>query len=382
MDVSRYIDTTELKFEVEFITPTFLGGADGNAELRTAPFKNLIRRWWRIANGHLAPEELWKKESDLFGSTEKNPDIVAENRVRKSSEKETEIFGKSKVRVNILDTSNCSITTQKKLNFPDQKIEHPEVHRRIEVETYLGMGPVFWNKNLKRQEYKVNYIQPGSKIDMSLFIPKNERENIIYVLSLIKYFGTIGSRSRNGWGSININPKENTAGTKFELVKLKDIELIDYTNIFNEKSKAYPHGIGKNQKGILCWETPLRTTWQECMKDLAGTYLDIRMAFKFTKTDKQKLEARHLLGYPVTHHGASIWDKEESKKINTRLPSQLILKVIRKGTNFSGLILHIPNLIPLKGFTPKEQKDIWKFIHDKLDHNKLKRFENISGGTK
>ena len=87
MDVSRYIDTTELKFEVEFITPTFLGGADGNAELRTAPFKNLIRRWWRIANGHLTPEELWKKESDLFGSTEKNPDIVLENRGRKSSEK-------------------------------------------------------------------------------------------------------------------------------------------------------------------------------------------------------------------------------------------------------------------------------------------------------
>ena len=122
MDVSRYVDTTELKFEVEFITPCFLGGADSNAEIRVAPFKNLIRRWWRIANGHLSPEELWKKESELFGSTQKNPDIVEENKNKKSSEKQPEIFGKSKVELKILDKEKCKISKNRNLLFPNEKL--------------------------------------------------------------------------------------------------------------------------------------------------------------------------------------------------------------------------------------------------------------------
>ena len=152
MDVSRYVDTTTLEFEVEFITPTFLGGADRNAEIRTAPFKNLIRRWWRIANGNLSSTELWKKEAELFGSTEKQP----------------EIFGKSKVSLLILDTTNCKISNNKELLFPKSRLKHPEVPRPIEVETYLGMGPIFWNNEVKRQEYKFKYIEPNSKLLVNL----------------------------------------------------------------------------------------------------------------------------------------------------------------------------------------------------------------------
>ena len=102
MNVSRYTKqtNTELRFDVEFITPTFLGGADGNAEIRTAPFKNLLRRWWRIANGNLSPEELWQKESELFGSTEKNP-------------KTEKTFGKSKVMFGILDSNNVRYINEK-----------------------------------------------------------------------------------------------------------------------------------------------------------------------------------------------------------------------------------------------------------------------------
>lgn len=370
MDVSRYVDTAELKFEVEFITPCFLGGADSNAEIRTAPFKNLIRRWWRIENGHLSPEELWEKESELFGSTQKNPNNKGK------------VFGKSKVELKILDKEKCKISNDKNLLFSKEKLIHPEVSRPIEVESYLGMGPIFWNTEIRKQEYKFRYIEPSSILSISLIIPKEEKQCFIKVLSLINLWGTIGSRSRNGWGSIKIK------GTDFSLLNNIDSScLIDFSTQFStQNQKKYPYGIVKDHKGILCWKTKEYPSWGECMKDLAKKYLTLRVAFKFKKTDEKKLESRHLLGYPITHHGVEIWDTEKNdktgkiKKINTRLPSQLIFKVIKKNDgNYYGQVLHLSYCIPLKGFSIQEQKDIWTFVHDVLDHNGWQR--NVSGGN-
>lgn len=382
MDISRYVDKTELKFEVEFITPCFLGGADSNAEIRVAPFKNLIRRWWRIANGHLSSEELWKKEAELFGSTQKNPDIVEANRSKKSSEKQPEIFGKSKVELKILDKEKCKISNNRNLLFPNEKLNHPEVSRPIEVETYLGMGPIFWNNEIKRQEYKFRYIEPNSKLFISLIVPKEEKKCFIGVLSLINFGGTIGSRSRNGWGSMIIR------GIDFSLLDNIDSScLIDFSAQFStQNQKQYPYGIVKDNKGILCWKTKEYPSWSECMKELAEKYLKLRTAFKFCKTDEKKIEPRHLLGYPITHHGVEIWDIEKNektgktKKINTRLPSQLIFKVIKKDdSKYYGQVLHLSYCIPLKGFSIQEQKDIWTFVHGALDHNGWQR--NVAGGN-
>ena len=74
INVSRFTDTKILRFTVEFVTPCFLGGADGNAELRVAPFKNLLRRWWRIANGKLSIKRTFRylQEQINFKPYERN----------------------------------------------------------------------------------------------------------------------------------------------------------------------------------------------------------------------------------------------------------------------------------------------------------------------
>ena len=141
MNIKNYIDTEELKFTVEFITPCFLGGATGNAEIRTAPFKNLIRRWWRIVNGNLSPEELWQKEAELFGSTERNP------KLGKS-------FGKSKVLLKILAVSEKCIPTNEKFSIGDLETGYGT----MSLAKYIGYGPV---------ETK-SYLPPKSKISFSL----------------------------------------------------------------------------------------------------------------------------------------------------------------------------------------------------------------------
>lgn len=373
LDVSRYTNVTELQFEVEFITPCFLGGADGNAEIRTAPFKNLFRRWWRIANGNLSPEELWKRESRLFGSTENDPDVVASNKNKRPSEREPEVFGKSKVGLCIVN-QKIKYQNDQRLRFPKHKITHPEVNRPMYFETYLGMGPIFWNKEKKCSEYKYLPILENSSISMRLNVPKSERSNFITILSLIHHYGTIGSRSRNGWGSLAIKDLLcDRVETKLKSINemenlVKDInELISQNN-----TKKYPSYIAKDQKGILLWNTDNHKTWQDAMKQIAQVYVNIRTEFKFTNNDA--LSKRHLLGYPITHHGAKEWDidKKTKKKQNARLPSQLCIKIIRDNNEYRGQIIHIPNLIPLVGFSCNEQLNIWKEVYSSLD-KKLQR---------
>src|SRR5690606_24563642 len=39
----------ELKYQVRFLTPAFLGNAEQSGQWRTPPFKALLRQWWRVA---------------------------------------------------------------------------------------------------------------------------------------------------------------------------------------------------------------------------------------------------------------------------------------------------------------------------------------------
>ena len=350
MNVSRYTDTTELKFDVEFITPAFLGGAAGNAEIRTAPFKNLIRRWWRIANGNLSPEELWKKESLLFGSTEKG------------------VQGKSRVVLEICDDSRCNIVNiadKPAIRFPDETISHPEVSRPMGFETYLGMGPVFG------KEYKKNYIRENSSVTFSLKMPKNQDEifYIIKTLTLIDFFGSVGSRSRNAWGSISVKSVSVNAKKSNLLPKNRIYgDLKDWRQAFSaDETKEYPFYLGKDKNGILCWQSIEDFShWSDAMHFLAETYMRVKTHFGFSgkNVKEKKLDKRHLLGYPLTHHSVDVKGWE-------RLPSQLLLKVVKIGARkYKSQIFHLPSAIPLvwdKNSAGSGQLGIWKEIHDFLD---------------
>lgn len=395
MNVSRYIDTVELKFDVEFVTPCFLGGANGNAEIRVAPFKNLLRRWWRIANGNLSPEELWKKESRLFGSTEKDPDIVEENKRLPKEKRKPEIFGKSRVELKIID-SNFDFQKTNKLRFPNKMINHPEVKNPMSFETYLGMGPVFWNKEKKCSEYKLLPIlefsparkeydsysrkeitvpERKSSLSFSLTVPAKSVECFVLILSYITYFGTIGSRSRNGWGSISIKNVMKNSGEPIELLKIKDIKekSVDWLSFFDSCcKKQYPSSMASDEKGLLCWCTPQRNSWEDAMLDAAKVYSAVRTNFKLSGDNG--LHDRHLLGYPITHHEYSGWPVK-----NTRLPSELYIKINLNQGKYRVQITHIPNLIPLEGFSANKQKEIWSKVHSFLDNYQL---ENDKGEKK
>jgi CRISPR-associated protein Cmr1 len=60
-------------FDLEFITPAFIGGANQQAELRPASFVGLLRWWWRALKGECNIENLREEEVKIFGGIAKNP---------------------------------------------------------------------------------------------------------------------------------------------------------------------------------------------------------------------------------------------------------------------------------------------------------------------
>jgi CRISPR-associated protein Cmr1 len=61
-----------LTFDLEFITPAFIGGANQQAELRPASFVGLLRWWWRALKGECNIEKLREEEVKIFGGIAKN----------------------------------------------------------------------------------------------------------------------------------------------------------------------------------------------------------------------------------------------------------------------------------------------------------------------
>lgn len=323
IDVSRYTNKEELTFDVEFITPAFLGGADGNAEIRTAPFKSLLRRWWRIVNGNLSPEELWKKESELFGSTEKD---MASGK----------IFGKSKVVLKIINIQQEDYLSSENINIGEDDY--------TDLALYTGYGSVNMGKK---------YIVPKTRCSFSISCPKENEHEIQKTLFYVHLFGTIGSRSRNGWGSIAILPKS----FKFDPAKCFPQALI-LEKVWSS-NKNYPFCIGKDEKGMLCWQTAERySSWKSAFEDIAQIYH--QLVKNLNEDDKNfNTKWRKLLGFAAG---------------NSRLSSQLLLKVCitktKIQTGYYGMIVHVPYLVSDWKERDGDQKKAWQFIHEWLDSDK------------
>ncbi|WP_291323083.1 RAMP superfamily CRISPR-associated protein [Desulfonatronospira sp.] len=352
MILTRFNNIEKLKFTVEFLSPTFLGGADQNAELRSAPFKNLLRQWWRIALGDLETHDLRKQEGRLFGSVSGNDSAEA-----------------SKVRLSLLPNNNFKISESMS---SIGTLKHPEVKNRqgrlipLERLLYLGYGPIYM-KPKEGGGPKLGFrrfITPGSNASLRIYCPKQNHDEILQAMSLIHHFGTIGGRSRNGFGSIALSCRHLLS---FESVvaKAKGFDLV-----MGFSEKKYPSALSKDSKGLLCWEYSQNDmTWENVFKIFSEIYMLVRTSFPFKQ--RNTLEPRHILGYPAgRNHHVHEWGGATGRR-----PSQLRLMVKRNDQGqVIGRILHLPH--PMHRWNTKiaKEAELWKKVHAFLDaRNELQR---------
>jgi CRISPR-associated protein Cmr1 len=350
----------QYEYQIRFDTPAFLGNADQTGQWRTPPFKALLRQWWRVAfaagrHSAVDVDAMRREEGLLFG-------VAADGR---------EGSRKSRIRIR-LDRWDVGSETRSKWGHQEltanTKVKHPEVGPLIGPLLYLGYGPLEVSKVTQGGKppafatvlKKNAAIQHGETARLSLAFPDKAEEQIKTALWLIDHYGTLGGRSRNGWGSLSLTPI-NDSSPKLD-GSLDSALLHDWRRALH---LDWPHAIGRDESQPLIWRTPACSDWKALMRHLAEIKIGLRTQFKFPNNVKPPHHNpldRHWLSYPITRHGVRGWG-------NARLPNSLRFKVRRddKG-NLYGVIVHVP-CAPPPDFRPNLAaiQQVWLQVHRFLD---------------
>ena len=335
-------------WQIAFLTPAFLGNASQNAQWRTPPFKALLRQWWRVAwwanNPSKDVESMRQHEGVLFG----NAWLTHED----GRGKKVNDYCKSLVRLRLSHWHGGTLKNKEWRELGG--VYHPEVHRNIASDLYLGYGPVTLPRGQNHPTLKSNAaIQAGESATLSIAYPESEAERIETALNLMHHFGTLGGRSRNGWGSLHMEGENGIAAPATSVFKnWRDALRCDW-----------PHAIGTDDKGALIWHTQPFDNWRKVMEELARIKIELRTK-KFPYKDGTT-PLRHWLSYPITHHPVQGWG-------NARLPNSLRFKVCKDSSGkLVGKIFHVPCLPP-PAFSPNQDtlEGVWREAHQFLDDYK------------
>lgn len=359
-----------LTYQVSFNTPAFLGNAEQQAQWRTPPLKALIRQWWRVVK---APQvgydhkKLLALESALFGAAFDDGEAKSH---------------RSLVQLRLSDWGLGGLA-----QLPSMATHiHREVKTRdgkpvaVGTAVYLGFGPVTLHSMR-------NAIAPNTTpLTLKLRCPEADAPDIRKAMQLVAWFGTVGSRSRNGWGSLHLEGEGLTA-----LDGLCDSKLAEQAPLRtlpaalgDRLAAEWPHSVGlcdDNRPAV--WRVFAEKTiregkthyvgfkdWKTAMERLAALKIGFRTQFIFNSGKPHpRVEDRHVLAYPVTNH-------DLAGLSNARLASQVRFKVVKsKAGEFFGLITHLPCAMPAAFFgnssiRPPEigqQIEVWQQVHQFLN---------------
>lgn len=339
-----------LEYQLRFLTPAFLGDANQSAEWRTPPFKALLRQWWRVAyaQDHDFPADadaMRAAEARLFGSAA------------------GEQGNQSVIRLRLDEWQSTTLPREQWQaggQFVDGKI-------RVDSGLYLGYGPIS-QKDRKpepgREPLSAFADQPTAQRNLVIHLhPRTRSEFLVEEFDRLRRaaiwidgFGTMGGRSRNGWGSLSMRAKDANAeiDSALPLRRWQDALQLDW-----------PHAIGSDEKGALVWDGPVRNTWRESMLDAARIRLAARKLFRLDPNSRD-VQLRHWLSYPLMKPRPRDWD-------NTwRLPNSLRIKVVEKPGGFVARIFHVPCRPPAAFIRNPETcnralDQVWNSVHRFLD---------------
>ena len=348
-----------LHYTLSFNTPAFLGNAEQQAQWRTPPIKALLRQWWRVVQASTLahPYDLGamrRDEGELFG--------VAADRQGESSQ--------SWVRLRL---AHWDAGTLDQARWPRKEIRDLPVGpgRSVPADVYIGLGPVLAASKKENRPQPMlgrTAIAPdtGNELWLSLDrrMASSQRAELAAALSLCQWFGTVGSRSRNGWGSLtlagdDIGGMPTSAAIQPYLRPLRECFDTDW-----------PHAIGADCDGPLVWTGRAVKNWREAVLSLAQIRLAVRTAAKKIGRNHD-ISANQLIAYPVMQSANSAWGTQE------RFASPLRLKVHKTPAGLVPLAVHLPCALPAVLFGKLDSSDqrwvrdnqlaVWQAAHQELD---------------
>ncbi|MFT4256088.1 MAG: hypothetical protein QM599_03895 [Pseudoxanthomonas sp.] len=287
-------------FRITFNTPAFLGNAEQSGQWRTPPIKALLRQFWRMAyaanrNFNVDVARMRHEEGLLFGHAWLENDTFEHNgRQEKTSAR------KSQMRIRLSEWSDGKLKVVPAIG----KVSMGK--NQIPAALYSGYGPIEKGPRLKGNAA----IQPGESAEFRLAFPDGQL--VEQAIALMHQFGTLGGRSRNGWGSFALE------GDLQEVA----VPLQDWKAAMQFD---WPHAIGNDEKGSLIWQSESVKKWEDAMRLLAQTRADLRRA----------VPDRLMLAYPDTKGTMPGWGKDD------RVPNSVRFKVRRVDGGFIAVVFHM-----------------------------------------
>lgn len=341
-------------YTLRFTTPAFLGNASQSGQWRTPPIKALLRQWWRVAYaagqpGAVSVSALRNAEGRLFGMAADDSDGGSR---------------KSLVRIRLGHWNHGGLTDWHGLDR--QRVVHREVKAPVGAQLYLGYGPLNFANGQTALKARAA-LQAKEQASLQIAFPSGDQAaQLQQALWLMQHYGTLGGRSRNGWGSFSLTPADTTTPA------LDSPQGGAFCMPWRQALEAdWPRAIGSDEHGPLIWHTEALADWPAVMRQLAEIKIKLRTQFVFpdTRPPHPQPLPRHWLSYPITGHATSAWDR------NARLPNSLRFK-IRESLQgkLRGVVVHLPCLPP-PAFKPDRRaiEAVWLRVHQHLDQSNLQR---------
>jgi CRISPR-associated protein Cmr1 len=336
-----------LTFDLEFITPAFIGGANHQAELRPASFVGLLRWWWRALKGECDIKRLREEEIKIFGG-------------------DGEMASPVYLRVEGDISKGSDLINEYRLSWNFDK------NRRALIGPHAGVGYLHYSMVAlnKRREF----IKAGSRLRLTLIGKDEFLKHYIASLWALIFLGGVGARSRRGGGNLTVidyNPKD--LGISFIPTGYFDEWLVE--NLKRAKdlvgSSKIPCNEYSNLKNVKLVLSPREfNTWFEALNDIGNRFMNFRVK------NRQRVFDTAVFGIPVRHSNGQFVRAEDDI---TRRSSPVVIKVVKtpKG-KYLWMVLwlwgkFLPNGVKLS-FMGKTQEPSFKLIEE--------FFQELEGGTK
>jgi CRISPR-associated protein Cmr1 len=333
----------KLEYTVRFTTPAFLGNAEQQGQWRTPPFKALLRQWWRVLQQARTTgdhERIRNIEGVLFGNA-----WLQDYQGRP-------LHRRSDVRVRILPSWDMgSLRTDQWPGDFGRVTTTADGKSSVPADVYLGYGPVLppsKKEGRKRIEIR-GALGTEQHTRLVVTLPDGHEEEMRQTLALANWFGAVGSRSRNAWGSLLLVPEPGTAALP---------ELEDGHELFKRIGRPWldcldldwPHALGTDAEGQpLIWVTEHLPDWRKAIGRLANIRVAVRQAAKRIHGTGGNAGAIHYLGYPAGTGNKNPWAlRVKGHAQEPRLAGQLRFKIMRAsgGEGVHGMVFHLPCGIP------------------------------------
>lgn len=327
MIVKRYTNTDTFTIDAQFITPALIHGPDTRkVELRSAPIKAALRYWWRVLYGSTFAKDkdsegLFKRESQLFGSTEQaSPlrtfvDLSANHLDRQSF---IRYFQNGKM----IDAINAR---NRPINFNILK--------------YLSYGA--WDAGGNTE-----CIPEGFRFNFQLKTSKEATDEVLAALYALSYFGGLGAKNKNGFGSFQLLSCNKNGNDK---IMFDDRLIRNIPDWRNTPPTRFPALNNRAQlfRTKIKYNNPV-----DVLNTLGEFYYTARVSLEDPHDYKKRREiSRPLI---VKQHNGDA----------DRRAKPFHLKVIKEDNSYIGQILVLPTCYPQAG----NYKFYLQAVHDMTEY--------------